>query len=168
MMIEIAEIESPIGDVTVACIGQTLVALHFADSRRELEDRLGRRFEEINLSGGRHADETAGRLRDYFAGDICAIDSLSVDPGGTPFQQRVWAQLRRIGPGQTASYRDVATAIGAPTATRAVGAANGANPIGIVIPCHRVIGANGTLTGYGGGIDRKRWLLAHEGALLAL
>jgi methylated-DNA-[protein]-cysteine S-methyltransferase len=168
MIIEIAEIESPIGGVTVACIGQTLVALHFADSRRELEDRLGRRFGEINLSGGRHVDEAAGRLRDYFAGDIRAIDSLSVDPGGTPFQQRVWAQLRRIGPGKTASYRDVATAIGAPTATRAVGAANGANPIGIVIPCHRVIGANGTLTGYGGGIDRKRWLLAHEGALLAL
>lgn len=168
MMIEISELESPIGGVTVACIGQTLVALHFADSRRELEADLGRRFGEISLSGGRHVDEAAGRLREYFAGDICAIDSLSVDPGGTPFQQRVWAQLRRIGPGQTASYRDVATAIGAPAATRAVGAANGANPIGIVIPCHRVIGANGTLTGYGGGIDRKRWLLAHEGALLAL
>ena len=94
-MVEIAEIESPIGGVTVACIGQTLVALHFADGRRELETRLGRRFGDIRLSGGTRAEEAAGRLREYFAGDICAIDSLSVDPGGTAFQQRVWAQLRR-------------------------------------------------------------------------
>lgn len=168
MIIEFTEIESPIGGVTAACVGQTLVALQFADSRRELESRLGRRFGDISPSSGRFADEAAARLRDYFAGDMRAIDSLSVDPGGTPFQERVWAQLRRIGAGQTASYRDVAKAIGAPIATRAVGAANGANPIGIVIPCHRVIGANGTLTGYGGGIDRKRWLLAHEGAVLSL
>ena len=85
----------------------------------------------------------------------------------TPFQQRVWSELREIPVGATRSYADIARGVGRPTATRAVGAANGRNPIAVIVPCHRVIGANGTLTGYGGGLERKRWLLAHEGAAVA-
>jgi methylated-DNA-[protein]-cysteine S-methyltransferase len=102
-------------------------------------------------------------LRAYFAGDLRAIDDLSVAGAGTAFQQMVWRALRDIPCGQTISYGTLARRIGNPAAVRAVGLANGANPVGIVVPCHRVIGANGTLTGYGGGLARKRWLLAHEG-----
>jgi len=89
-----------------------------------------------------------------------------VDPGGTPFQRAVWAALRRIPPGTTCSYTDLARAVGAPTAVRAVGTANGANPVAVVIPCHRVVRSDGSLGGYGGGLDRKRWLLEHEKAAL--
>lgn len=102
----------------------------------------------------------------YFAGDIGAIDAIECKTAGTEFQRRVWAGLRTIPAGQTLSYGALAARIGAPKAMRAVGLANGANPIGLVVPCHRVIGANGTLTGYGGGMERKRWLLEHEGVLL--
>ena len=103
-------------------------------------------------------------LRRYFAGDLTAIDALAVATAGTPFQRRVWRALRGIAVGSTITYAELARRIGQPTAFRAVGLANGANPIGIVVPCHRVIGSNAALTGYGGGIERKRWLLAHEGA----
>ena len=102
-------------------------------------------------------------LRRYFAGDLTAIDALAVATGGTPFQRRVWCALRDIPAGSTIAYAELARRIGQPTAFRAVGLANGANPIGVVVPCHRVIGSNAALTGYGGGIERKRWLLAHEG-----
>jgi len=100
----------------------------------------------------------------YFAGELAAIDSLPVKTGGTPFQRAVWHALRNIPCGTTISYAQLAGQIGRPAAVRAVGLANGANPIGVVVPCHRVIGADGSLTGYGGGIERKRWLLRHEGA----
>jgi len=101
-------------------------------------------------------------LRAYFEGDVEALVGLPVEVGGTPFQRAVWGALRDIPYGETRSYGDIARQIGNPAAVRAVGLANGANPVGIVVPCHRVIGANGTLTGYAGGIARKRWLLAHE------
>src|SRR5262245_50328117 len=110
--------------------------------------------------------EVATRLASYFDGELRALDDAEVACGGSPFQKDVWKALRKIPAGTTLSYGELAKAIGRPAAVRAVGAANGANPIAIIVPCHRVIGANGTLTGYGGGIDRKRWLLAHEGALL--
>jgi len=103
----------------------------------------------------------------YFAGELSAIDALSVSTSGTPFQASVWSALREIPCGATWSYSDLARRIGNPAAVRAVGLANGANPIAVVVPCHRVIGADGSLTGYAGGIERKRWLLAHEGALPA-
>ena len=102
----------------------------------------------------------------YFAGNLAAIDEIRVETGGTPFQREVWAALRTIPAGTTLSYSALAVQIGRPKAVRAVGLANGANPISIVVPCHRVIGANNSLTGYGGGMQRKRWLLAHEGFLL--
>jgi methylated-DNA-[protein]-cysteine S-methyltransferase len=107
-----------------------------------------------------------GALEAYFAGDLTALDDLEVETAGTPFQRAVWAALRRIPAGHTLSYGALAAQIGKPSAVRAVGLANGSNPIGVVVPCHRVIGANGALTGYGGGLPRKRWLLEHEGARL--
>jgi methylated-DNA-[protein]-cysteine S-methyltransferase len=103
-------------------------------------------------------------LRAYFDGELAAIDGLPLVMEGTDFQRSVWKALSTIPCGETLSYGELARQIGRPKAVRAVGLANGANPIGIVVPCHRVIGADGTLTGYGGGLDRKRWLLAHERA----
>src|SRR5262249_46967818 len=102
-------------------------------------------------------------LRAYFAGDIGAIDKIDVATGGTPFQQKVWRGLRRITPGKTLTYGALAKRIGTGTAIRAGGAANGANPVSVVVPCHRLIGADGRLIRYGGGLERKRWLLQHEG-----
>jgi methylated-DNA-[protein]-cysteine S-methyltransferase len=98
----------------------------------------------------------------YFAGDLKAIDTIPVQTAGTPFQREVWHALREIPCGTTVSYGKLAARIGRPAAVRAVGLANGSNPVGVVVPCHRVIGADGSLTGYGGGIERKRWLLDHE------
>src|SRR5437762_405142 len=103
-------------------------------------------------------------LADHFAGTRTTFD-LPLDAGGTAFERRVWDALRTIPYGRTLSYSELARRLGDPRATRAVGAANGKNPIPIIVPCHRVIGANGALTGFGGGLDRKRWLLEHEGAL---
>ena len=98
----------------------------------------------------------------YFAGDVDALDELPVSARGTSFQQAVWHELRQIPAGKTASYVDVARAIGKPDASRAVGTANASNPVGVIVPCHRVVRADGSLGGYGFGVDRKRWLLDHE------
>jgi methylated-DNA-[protein]-cysteine S-methyltransferase len=105
-----------------------------------------------------------GALAGFFAGVVGAIDGIACRTGGTPFQRRVWAALRQIPVGETVSYGALAARLDKPRAVRAVGLANGANPVSVVVPCHRVIGADGWLTGYGGGLDRKRWLLRHEGA----
>jgi methylated-DNA-[protein]-cysteine S-methyltransferase len=104
-----------------------------------------------------------GALRAYLAGELGALDAVPVETGGTAFQRRVWGELRRIRPGTTLSYRQLARRIGRPDAVRAVGLANGANPVSVVVPCHRVVGSDGSLTGYAGGLARKRWLLSHEG-----
>jgi methylated-DNA-[protein]-cysteine S-methyltransferase len=100
----------------------------------------------------------------YFAGEVAAIDELQLDPIGTEFQRSVWRALRAVPVGETTSYGEIAAEIGAPGAVRAVGSANGANPIVVIVPCHRVVRSDGSLGGYGGGLDRKRWLLAHEDA----
>ena len=105
----------------------------------------------------------ATALRRYYAGELGAIEEIEVDSGGTEFQRTVWSALRGIPAGTTVSYREIATAAGSAGAVRAVGTANGANPVGIVIPCHRVVRSDGRLGGYGGGLERKRWLLGHEG-----
>lgn len=105
------------------------------------------------------------RMRAYFAGEPGALEGLVTTERGTPFQREVWAALREIPCGETRSYAQIAERIGRPKAVRAVGLANGSNPVGVVVPCHRVIGANGSLTGYGGGLSRKKWLLAHEARL---
>jgi methylated-DNA-[protein]-cysteine S-methyltransferase len=103
-------------------------------------------------------------LSRYFDGEIGCLDTIEWRTSGTPFQRKVWTGLTRIAPGKTLSYGALAAKLGCPTAVRAVGLANGSNPISVVVPCHRVIGTDGSLTGYGGGIARKRWLLTHEGA----
>lgn len=113
----------------------------------------------------RVTDAAVDQLSQYFEGSLRQFD-LPLEPQGTAFQQQVWQQLNAIDYGKVCSYRDIATAINNPKSVRAVGAANGKNPISIVVPCHRVIGANGMLTGYAGGLDRKAWLLRHEGVLL--
>ncbi len=157
---------TPAGGIVLVEKDEALVALVFEDRwrefRRELEKRTGQFSFEEDPRGGAPAEA----LRRYFAGDLRALDGIRVDTGGTPFQQLVWKTLRRIPAGSTWSYARLAREIGRSSATRAVAAANGANPVSIVVPCHRVIGSDGSLTGYGGGLPRKRWLLVHEGALL--
>ena len=164
MTLEIAEFHSPIGTIVLAVRDGTLTALVFAEGWPDRRARLVKRFGDVDLRGAADPAGVSGRLAAYFAGDLGALDAIAVDSGGTPFQRRVWGALRTIPPGETVSYQTLARRIGAPTAVRAVGAANGDNPVGIVIPCHRVIGADGSLTGYAGGIERKRWLLTHERA----
>jgi methylated-DNA-[protein]-cysteine S-methyltransferase len=157
---------SPLGDITFAVHEGCLYALDFAERWPRAWARLARRYPGAESRRDPQAGGVAARLHAYFAGELDALAPIPVDPGGTPFQQRVWAALRRLQPGRPVAYRDLARMIGKPAAVRAVGAANGANPIGIVIPCHRVIGADGRLTGYAGGMERKRWLLAHEASKL--
>ena len=164
MTLEVAEFHSPIGTIMLAVRDGALAALVFAEGWPDRRARLVKRFGDVDLRGAADPAGVSGRLAAYFAGDLGALDAIPVDPGGTPFQRRVWAALRTIPAGETVSYQTLARRIGAPTAVRAVGAANRTNPIGIVVPCHRVIGADGSLTGYGGGIERKRWLLTHERA----
>jgi methylated-DNA-[protein]-cysteine S-methyltransferase len=118
----------------------------------------------FTLIPARNPNGLSNTIRSYFAGDLTAIDNLPVKTNGTPFQRQVWQALREIPLGTTISYGQLASRIGRPTAVRAVGLANGSNPVGVIVPCHRVIGSNGSLTGYGGGMERKRWLLEHEGA----
>jgi methylated-DNA-[protein]-cysteine S-methyltransferase len=128
------------------------------------------RVRDLSFDDGRppgEPDDRSGltaRLRAYFDGDLDALADVDVDLRGTAFQRDVWTALRAIPPGETVSYRDIAEAVGRPDATRAVGNAVGSNPVAIVVPCHRVIRTSGGLGGFGGGLDRKRWLLAHEGA----
>lgn len=119
---------------------------------------------DLAMEPARDPGRCALALDAYFRGELAIIESLSVDAGGTPFQRAVWRALRAIPAGRTMSYAELARHIGCPSAVRAVGRANGANPISVVVPCHRLVGTNGSLTGYGGGLERKRWLLAHEAA----
>jgi methylated-DNA-[protein]-cysteine S-methyltransferase len=134
-------------------------ALHFLDWDEE------NRLRPTKAEPRAGASDALRALEAYLAGDIAAIDGLTAKPEGTEFQRRVWAALRKIPAGATASYGEIAAQIGQKGAARAVGIANNRNRIAIVIPCHRVIGANGALVGYGGGLDRKLWLLRHEGAM---
>ena len=140
-----------------------LSALDWEEFETRLVTRLrGRAGRLALLSAGRAAPQIRDALARYFDGDIAAIDAIACAGRGTPFQERAWAALRRIPAGTTATYGEQASAISAPNAARAVGLANNRNPIAVVVPCHRVIGADGSLTGYAGGLHRKQWLLAHE------
>ena len=130
-----------------------LLRLHYGQGRTELRS-------------GELPSVVRDALDAYFAGQIDALGDVPVRTNGTAFQRAVWAGLRAIDAGTAWSYADLAAFIGRPRAVRAVGAANGANPVGVIVPCHRVIGADGSLTGYGGGLERKRWLLRHEGVTL--
>jgi len=142
--------------------------LEFADAEARVQRALQARFPGGSFARRENPAGHADRVRAYFAGELDALAELPVDAGGTPFQQCVWRALREIPPGATRSYAALARAIGRPRAVRAVGAANGRNPIALAVPCHRVIGASGALTGYGGGLERKRWLLHHERAALSV
>jgi methylated-DNA-[protein]-cysteine S-methyltransferase len=167
-MVQIIEVHSPIGELTVAMCDGKVCAISFDSDDVPAQVRLSKRGMPIMRGRSTESDAVADRLRAYFDGALEALDDIAVDPAGTPFQQRVWSALREVPARSTISYSDLAARIGSPSAVRAVGAANGANPIPLVIPCHRVIGAGGALVGYGGGIERKRWLLAHEGAFAPL
>ena len=163
----IARYPSPVGLLLIATDEhQVLRALVFGDEMEALTARLRRDYGAVGIEPGSLPEATHAALSAYFAGDHAALVGIPTATAGTPFQRAVWDALSRIPSGQTVSYLDVATRIGKPKAVRAVGMANGANPIALVVPCHRVIGANGTLTGFGGGIERKRWLLAHEGVAI--
>ncbi len=156
---------TPAGVLCSASRDGVLVACGFADHWDALAARVADRFPDEEW---REGESAASRAVDaYVAGDVRAIDAVAVDTGGTEFQQKVWAALRTIPVGATWSYGDLAAAVGNVGAMRAVGSANGANPVSVVVPCHRVVRADGSLGGYGGGLDRKAWLLAHEGARLA-
>ncbi|GAA1066079.1 MULTISPECIES: methylated-DNA--[protein]-cysteine S-methyltransferase [Streptomyces violaceusniger group] len=151
-------IDSPYGPLTLVATGTDLSGLYMVAQRH-------RPFEETFGAPGDPADtpfaETIHQLTAYFAGELTEFD-LPLHLDGTPFQRRVWAELRAIPYGETWSYGQLADRIGRPTASRAVGLANGKNPVGIIVPCHRVVGSSGSLTGYGGGLDRKRRLLEFE------
>jgi len=171
--IEIAETSSPVGKLTIAVHDGRLVGLCFEGlwpRRRDALERHALAKHATACTFVRAADPggVASRLRNYFDGKLGALADLDVEGFGTPFQQSVWRQLRLIPTGQTRTYAEIAHAIGAPTAVRAVGAANGANPVGIVVPCHRVIGSDGKLTGFAGGLPAKRWLLEHENAQMRI
>jgi methylated-DNA-[protein]-cysteine S-methyltransferase len=149
-----AVIDSPLGPLLLGAEGGALTLLWMSP--------LPEREEGVVDAGDQAVLAAAGEQLDaYFTGDLTEFD-LPLAPGGTPFQQRVWAALVDIPFGETVSYGSLAVRLGRPGAARAVGLANGSNPISIIIPCHRVIGSDGRLTGYGGGIDRKAWLLDHE------
>ena len=157
---------SPVGELLLTADDAGLTRVYF--ERHLHGDRIDPSWRPAADGAGPAAEvlsETRRQLDAYFAGRLTTF-SLALAPSGTPFQQRVWAALRGIAFGRTVSYAEVACRIDAPDAVRAVGAANGRNPLSIIVPCHRVVGSNGALTGFGGGIERKRWLLQHEGALL--
>jgi methylated-DNA-[protein]-cysteine S-methyltransferase len=162
--LQIDRAESPIGTLTFVTRDGVLCALDFTDCEARLLERLRRRFgPDASPRPARDPGGHGARLRDYLAGDLDALVHASVDSGGTPFQEQVWRALRTVPSGTTRSYSEIATAIGRPGAARAVGTANGRNPVALVIPCHRVVSADRSLGGYAGGLERKRWLLRHEG-----
>ena len=169
MSLFVDTIATPIGALRIVWEDDTLRALDFGDDDEKFARLLEWQFGTAGLPHAQAPREIRQAFEQYFAGDLTAIDRIKVNAIGTPFQQQVWAALREIPAGTTTSYGKLAERLGRPGASRAVGLANGSNPVGVVVPCHRVIGANGSLTGYGGGLDRKRWLLEHERAgLLAL
>jgi methylated-DNA-[protein]-cysteine S-methyltransferase len=156
-------VETPTGRMQlVTDDARRLRALDWDDHETRMRNLLHRYYGPVTLREASRPSHAAYALIAYFDGEFDAIAELPTETNGTPFQHAVWSALRRIPTGRTMSYGALAAAIGQPRAVRAVGLANGANPIAIVVPCHRVIGANASLTGYGGGLHRKRWLLAHE------
>jgi methylated-DNA-[protein]-cysteine S-methyltransferase len=168
-------IASPVGNLVLTATETGLTGVYFPTSRHHPADGSpspeGRGGQGVRTNSAEGAqsllDRIEAQLNEYFAGSRTTFD-LPLEPSGTDFQLSVWELLRKIPYGVTTSYGALARRLGDPKASRAVGAANGANPIPIIVPCHRVVGSKGDLTGFGGGIERKRWLLEHEGALLAV
>lgn len=173
-MVLVREMDTPLGEMRLAATGQGLAVAAFAQwqgGARELAgaDAQPGSLEEGDSAAARHHLHAAAEaLDEYFASDGIVGPMPELDPQGTELQREVWLALTTIPSGVTRTYSEIAQQVGRPTAVRAVAAAIGANPVGVLVPCHRVIGADGSLTGYAGGLERKRWLLAHEGAALAL
>ncbi len=154
-------VATPIGELLlVADAKGTLRMLEFSDTPERWRPDFARRFGTLVETSDPSGLSSA--LARYFDGALAALDKIKTDAAGTAFQRSVWGALRKIPAGTTTTYGALAAKLGKPNAMRAVGLANGANPIAIVVPCHRVIGSKGSLTGYGGGLERKRWLLDHE------
>ena len=162
-MIEATGFGSPIGRVTVAAREGKLCGLAFEEAWSQVARRLERRYpgDEVRSSKGDPLS-IGSAVSDYFDGDLSAFGSIDLDVAGTSFQQRVWSALQDVGAGETVTYAEVARRVGSAAAVRAVGSASGANPVCIVIPCHRMLRSDGTVGGYAGGLDRKTWLLEHE------
>jgi methylated-DNA-[protein]-cysteine S-methyltransferase len=164
----VTTMDSPVGRLTIAAHGPRVCLVHFGALSARLRSTLGSWYPGSPIE---HRSDPGGAvkvLERYFRGDLESLDEIDIDLHGTRFQQRVWMALRSVKAGTTLSYAGLADRVGSPSAVRAVGAANGANPVAVVLPCHRIIGSNGSLTGYGGGLDRKRWLLDHEGVTKTL
>ena len=159
------QLDTPIGEmILLADHAGNLRAVEWTDNEERLQKSLRLHYGRngFKLEPANNPSGLTDVMKRYFEGELAAINALPVQTPGTPFQREVWRALRGIPHGTTISYGQLAAQIGRPNAVRAVGLANGANPIGVVVPCHRVIGSNGSLTGYGGGLERKRWLLNHE------
>ncbi len=161
MKLQSATLETPIGQVRLVVKDEKLVLLDFADNAARIHKLLEKRFANYTLEPAA-LSQFSSAVSAYFAGELSLIHKLPVDSGGTMFQRAVWNALKEIPVGQTWSYLELARHVGNPAAVRAVGMTNGLNPISLALPCHRVIGANGSLTGYAGGLERKKWLLEHE------
>ncbi len=166
----IDRLPTPIGELIVIADREgRLRTIDWTDHEARMKKLLDRQYGKgrYALTPRRDPGGLTTAMRRYFKGDSKALDGLPVETAGTAFQKSVWRALRKIRCGTTISYAELARRVGRPRAVRAVGLANGQNPISIVVPCHRVIGSDGSLTGYGGGLDRKKWLLQHEGATLS-
>jgi methylated-DNA-[protein]-cysteine S-methyltransferase len=160
-------LRTPIGTaLLVTDADGVLRALDWEDYEARMKDLLRLQYGAVVLQDARSPKDLRAALTGYFKGDLARLSTIRWRVAGTAFQHKVWTALPRIPPGTTMSYGALAAQIDRPKAVRAVGHANGTNPISVVVPCHRLIGADGSLTGYGGGLERKRWLLAHEGVVL--
>ncbi len=167
---ELRSLPTPIGAMRIVTdAAGRLRALDWDDYAPRMHRLLRLHYgpDQVRLRDSAEPTPALESLAAYLAGDLRALDLVEVETGGTPFQRQVWSALRSIPAGSTVSYRELAQRLGRPSAVRAVGLANGANPVGVVVPCHRVIGSGGALTGYGGGLQRKQWLLEHEGVRLS-
>jgi methylated-DNA-[protein]-cysteine S-methyltransferase len=162
-------LETPIGTaLLVTDADGFLRALDWEDHEPRMKDLLRLQYGDVVLRDARSPGDLRAALSGYFDGDLALLGAIRWRVAGTPFQRKVWNALPTIPPGRTMSYGALAAQLGMPKAVRAVGHANGSNPISVVVPCHRLIGADGSLVKYGGGLMRKRWLLQHEGVALKL
>lgn len=163
--LRLGRLATPIGEaLLVTDEAGYLRALDWSDYEPRLARLLRLHYGSMAVEPGAAPAAMTRRLQDYFAGDLESLSAIEWRTAGTPFQRAVWGALVTIPPGETLSYGGLAIKLGCPKAVRAVGLANGSNPVSVVVPCHRLIGADGSLTGYGGGLARKRWLLTHEHA----
>jgi methylated-DNA-[protein]-cysteine S-methyltransferase len=167
MLLHYDEFNSPIGRILFATNEEAVCSLDFTGYESRMMNLLGRRYGAVEFQRASDPLELKRALERYFAGDLHVFDATPVATGGSAFQELVWKALRTIPAGETWSYGKLARELNRPQAARAVGHANSLNPVAIIVPCHRVIGASAALTGYAGGLERKQWLLQHEGSLSA-